>query len=281
MSEMEHGIVYCSPAGTTRKVAEAIESRLRELERSVVQFDLARTGPEDIRQFFLSSGGPFCLWVGTPVYAQHPVPPVLSLLDHLPEASEERAAVPFVTFGAVSSGVALPEMADRLGHKRYSTVAAAKVVAEHSSMWQSDSPLGTGRPAESDLAEVRRLADTVLHKLDSEAWQALPRGQLDYQPEWLKEQAAEMSIERLKGFHPGYALDEASCTQCGICEQECPAGAIRLDPYPRRDDSCFLCNNCARLCPEDAMSIDTAPLEKRIREMAQKTPEVKETALFL
>lgn len=281
MSDMEHVIVYCSPAGTTRKAAEAVASRLRELGRAVTEFDLARTGPGEIREAFLESGEPLCLWVGSPVYAQHPVPPVFDFLERLPGTSEERAAVPFATFGAVSSGVALPEMADRLAEKGYSAFAAAKVMAEHSSMWQSERPLGEGRPAERDLARMRELADRVVRKLDSGQWQALSRQQLDYQPEWLKEEAAAMNIERLKGVHPGYSLDEALCTQCGVCEESCPAGAIRLDPYPVRDETCFLCNNCARFCPEGAMTIDTAPLEKRISEKAQKTPEAKETALFL
>jgi ferredoxin/flavodoxin len=281
MTETEHGIVYCSPAGTTRRTAQAIASRLRELGRSVAEFNLARTGPGEIRESFLQSGGPRCLWVGSPVYAQHPVPPVLDFLERLPWASGERAAVPFVTFGAVSSGVALPEMADLLAERGYSALAAAKVVAEHSSMWRSERPLGGKRPAEEDLARVRGLAEEVLHKLDSPQWHPISREDLDYQPDWLKQQAAEMSIERLKGFHPGYTLDEERCTQCGICEQECPVGAITLDPYPVRDESCFLCNNCARFCPEDAMHIDTEPIEKRVREMAQKIPEAKETEIFL
>ena len=281
MTDMEHGIVYCSPAGTTRKAAEAIASRLRELGRTVTEFDLALTGPGEIEEAFRESGGPLCLWVGSPVYAQHPVPPVVHFLEWLPGASGKRAAVPFVTFGAVSSGVALPEMADRLAEKGYSALAAAKVMAEHSSMFKSDRPLGEGRPAERDLAQMSGLADRVVQELDSGQWRALSREQLDYQPEWLKEEAAAMNIERLKGVHPGYTLDEALCTQCGVCEESCPAGAIRLDPYPVRDEKCFLCNNCARFCPEGAMTIDTAPLEKRIAEKAQKTPEAKETAIFL
>ncbi|MEF8824584.1 MAG: 4Fe-4S binding protein [Desulfohalobiaceae bacterium] len=281
MTETEHGIVYCSPAGTTRKVARAIEEALRKAGRRAALFDLARIGPAEIREYFLGYGGPRCLWVGSPVYAQHPVPPVLDFLDQLPEASEKRVAVPFVTFGAVSSGVALPEMADKLAAKGYSAAGAVKVVAEHSSMWRSEKPLGQNRPAEEDLAQVRVVADRVLHKLDSGQWEPLSQQRLDYQPQWLKEEAAAMSIERVKGFHPGYTLNESRCTQCGICEQECPAGAIRLDPYPVRDESCFLCNNCARLCPEEAMLIDTEPIEKRVREMAQQTPEAKETEIFL
>ncbi|MCF8029585.1 MAG: 4Fe-4S binding protein [Desulfohalobiaceae bacterium] len=280
MSKTEHCIVYCSPAGSMRKVSEAVEARLRESGQSVALFDLARTAPRDVPHFFSGYSGARCLWVGTPVYAQHPVPPVLQFLEHLPEASGQGAAVPFVTWGAVSSGVALPEMTDTLLAKGYSLPGAAKVVAEHSSMWRSESPLGEGRPGEGDLAEVRKLADSVLQKLDSGEWQPLPRRQLDYQPEWLKERAAAMNIERLKEFHPGYTLEESLCTQCGICEQECPAGAIKLDPYPRRDDSCFLCNNCARFCPEGAMHIDTSSIEKRVREMAQQNPEPKETAIF-
>jgi ferredoxin len=281
MPEMEHCIVYCSPAGSTRKVSKAIEARLRGSGQSVALFDLARNAPRQVLDSFFGSSGPHCLWLGTPVYAQHPVPPVLQFLESLPEANGERAAVPFVTWGAVSSGVALPEMADTLLTKGYSLAGAAKVVAEHSSMWRSENPLGEGRPGEEDLTEVRRLADSVLQKLDSGQWQPIPRRQLDYQPEWLKERAATMNVERLKEFHPGYTLDESRCTQCGICEQECPAGAIRLDPYPIRDESCFLCNNCARFCPEEAMHIDTAPIEKHVREMAQQIPEAKETALFL
>jgi len=281
MSGITHCIVYSSPAGTTRKVAQELETELKEQKRSVVSFDLARVGSQDIRDSFPGAGEPLCLWVGSPVYAQHPVPPVLEFLEGLSWTSGERAAVPFVTWGAVSSGVALPEMADRLAEKGYSILGAAKVVAEHSSMWRSASPLGEDRPAGDDLALMRELADTVLRKLDSERWRSLSPERLDYQPQWLKEEAAAMSIERLKGFHPGYSLDEASCTQCGICEQECPAGAIRLDPYPVREESCFLCNNCARFCPEGAMRIDMAPIEERIRSMAQKNPEAKETEIFV
>lgn len=281
MTETEHGIVYCSPAGTTRKVARAIEEALRKAGRTAALFDLARIGPEEIREHFLGYGGPRCMWVGSPVYAQHPVPPVLDFLENLPAASGERAAVPFVTFGAVSSGVALPEMAGKLAEKGYSPAGAAKVVAEHSSMWRSENPLGENRPAEGDLTQVRELADRMLRRLDSGQWEPLSGQHLDYQPEWLKERAAEMSIERLKGFHPGYILNESLCTQCGVCEQECPAGAIGLDPYPVRDESCFLCNNCARFCPEEAMLIDTEPIEKRVREMAKENPEPKETEIFL
>ncbi|MFO8032502.1 MAG: 4Fe-4S binding protein [Desulfohalobiaceae bacterium] len=277
---MEHCIVYCSPAGTTRKVAQSIGSRLQEMGREAVLFDLASNSPESIMQVFSGFSGLRCLWLGTPVYAQHAVPLVQQFLQSLPLATGNCAAVPWVTWGAVSSGLALLEMGDQLVQKGYVLAGAGKVVAEHSSMWRLERPLGQGRPDEEDLAQVRGLVDRVLSKMDSKQWQPLSLDVLDYQPEWLKDKAAQMSIEELKKIHPGYSLDEASCTQCGICEQECPAGAIRLDPYPQRDESCFLCNNCARLCPEGAIHIDLAPIEQRIQEMAQANPEAKETKIW-
>lgn len=277
---MEHCIVYCSPAGTTRKVALSIGSRLQEMGREAVFFDLASHSPESIIQASFGFSGFRCLWLGTPVYAQHAVPPVQQFLQSLPLEMESCVAVPWVTWGAVSSGVALLEMGGQLVQKGCFLAGAGKIVAEHSSMWRSERPLGQGRPDEEDLAHVRGLVDRVLSKLDSTQWQSLSLDVLDYQPEWLKDKAAQMSIAELKKVHPGYSLDEASCTQCGICEQECPAGAIRLDPYPRRDESCFLCNNCARLCPEGAINIDLAPIEQRVQEMAQANPEAKETKIW-
>lgn len=281
MSASAHAIAFCSPAGGTRRAAEAVAQRLQEQGCGVDLIDLTEDGWRNRAERVLSNqAAPACVWVGSPVYAQHPVPPVHEFFSALPEAKGTVAAVPFVTFGAVSSGVALQEMGQWLESKGYRLAGAARIVSEHSSMWRCEHPLGQGRPGAEDLDLLRRLADLVVDRIGRSNWEPVPLDRLDYQPEWIKQEAAAISIDKVKGFHPGYGLIEERCTQCGICEQECPAGAITLDPYPQRGPECFLCNNCARLCPEGAITIDTAPLEQRIREMAEKSPEPKETEIF-
>jgi len=49
-------------------------------------------------------------------------------------------------------------------------------------------------------------------------------------------------------------VDEALCTECGICEEGCPYGAIHLDPKPVFSMSkCYGCWSCYNHCPEQAI----------------------------
>ena len=52
-------------------------------------------------------------------------------------------------------------------------------------------------------------------------------------------------------------VDEAKCTECGICEQLCPYDAIELAPKPIFDeDACYGCWRCYNHCPEQAIYTD-------------------------
>ncbi len=53
-------------------------------------------------------------------------------------------------------------------------------------------------------------------------------------------------------------IDPELCTGCGICEERCPTGAIRLgaEGKAERDEAaCFGCGVCARFCPDGAISL--------------------------
>ncbi|MBW2467584.1 MAG: nitroreductase family protein, partial [Deltaproteobacteria bacterium] len=54
-----------------------------------------------------------------------------------------------------------------------------------------------------------------------------------------------------------FKIDEERCIQCGECADDCPAGVITLDEYPRITDEegCFRCQHCLAVCPTGAVSI--------------------------
>ena len=56
------------------------------------------------------------------------------------------------------------------------------------------------------------------------------------------------------------------CSQCGICADECPAGAIQLDEtaYIIDADSCTGCGLCVEVCPTDSI-MQHADLEAPIK----------------
>jgi NAD-dependent dihydropyrimidine dehydrogenase PreA subunit len=62
-------------------------------------------------------------------------------------------------------------------------------------------------------------------------------------------------MERLAGMRP--KVDEALCTGCGSCVEECPADALTmLEAYPEVDpEKCIACFCCQEKCPEKAIQL--------------------------
>jgi ferredoxin len=273
-------VIYCSPSGTTEHVAEVIVNVLTNLKTDVFVIDL---GKERDGSSFLEHIGAaqenICLYVGTPVYGGHAVPPVMAFIERLPQA-KSGFAVPFVTWGGVTSGIALWEMGKALIEKGYKIAGAAKVGAVHSMLWHSETPVCQGHPDSNDDQVIATLSTKVYNDLKDGNIRPLQVEALDYQP---KERGSEMkktSIKNVMEILPQRNLDEENCTQCGICEEACPAAAIRLEPYPEFGDDCFGCFNCVRLCPENAIEADLSGIDDFIRQRKEEVNEQPLTQAF-
>lgn len=273
-------IVYSSPAGSTRHVADVIVKSLKENSIDVQQLDLGIVSdPSRFIEKLQAAGEDACLFVGSPVYRDMAVPPVIAFLDKLPTAAG-LPAVPFVTWGGANSGVALWQMGQVLESKGLRLVGAAKVLGVHSMMWPSESPVGQGHPDSDDDRQVSQLVEKVLERLGKTVTDSLSLKVLDYQPE-----AVGADIKKKLGqpwtIIPK-TIDEDLCTQCAICKQICPVGAVTLDPGPVFDENCFDCFNCIRECPEEAI-VPAVPLEKiasMIRERVKTFNEKPPTQIF-
>ncbi|BBO69350.1 (Fe-S)-binding protein [Desulfosarcina alkanivorans] len=269
-------IVYCSPAGSTRHVAQVIGDRLEEEAVTVHRLDLAITkDPSRYVGLLKTAGADACLFVGSPVYRDMAIPPVMAFLEDLPEGIG-CPAVPFITWGGASSGIALWQMGKALESKGCTLAGAAKVLGVHSMMWPSDNPVGQGHPDADDDRQIGRLID----RLTKTPADTLSFEVLDYQP-------AAVGAEGKKKLEQPWTIipktvDEEKCTQCAICKQVCPVGAVTLDPGPVFSDRCFDCFNCVRECPEDAI-VPAVPLEKidaNIRKRVAKFDERPYTQIF-
>ena len=54
-----------------------------------------------------------------------------------------------------------------------------------------------------------------------------------------------------------FYIDEERCTQCGECAEDCPAGVISMDEYPKitNEEGCYRCQHCLAVCPTSAVSV--------------------------
>ncbi|MFH2043815.1 MAG: EFR1 family ferrodoxin [Pseudomonadota bacterium] len=283
---IKYFIIYCSPSGTTEHVAKHIEKTLKGLDVDVFLRDV---GKENDRLFVLdqikaaqdkATNDEICLYVGTPVYGGHAVLPTITFLKKLCE-SKNCFAVPFVTWGGVCSGVALWEMGKKLLEKGYNLAAALKVGAVHSMLWQSKNPVCQGHPDIDDDKIVNKLVAKVHKGLSESNLQYLQLQELDYQPEMLGAELKKTTTETLMQILPKRTVNEEKCTQCGICEQECPSDAIDMAPYPVFGKDCFGCFNCVRLCPENAIEADLSVIKEHIKKRKESINEVPLTKAFL
>ena len=277
---MQHSVVYFSPAGSTRLVADAIHRRLTEHGQEVVLVDL-RTSRRAATEQSAFLRHPCCLWIGSPVYCDHAVPLVTDFIEGLPPASPRSYAVPFVTWGGVTSGVSLAETAEQLRGKNFMPLAAAKVLAVHSSMWRASQPLAAGHPDQEDLAQIARMVDNVIGNLQRAEIAPLDIKVLDYLSPALRADAASKSLAAAKAAMPPLTVDEQRCLQCGDCVARCPVAAISLAPFPTIADDCVLCLQCVRACPQEAFIFDNDAVAVRIAAMAERSDENKATQIFL
>jgi ferredoxin len=274
-------IVYISPAGSTARVARVIHRTSEALGTPTELLDLGRkSDPETAAARFLDTADNCCLYIGTPVYAAHAVPPIMAFIDRLPVV-DRGYCVPFATWGNVSSGIALAEMGDALSAKGYTLLGAAKVVAAHSLMWEVAAALGKEHPDVGDDGVVESLVRAVDAKLGSDEPAPLPLSALAYQPEELAGQMAARTFEIAKSNFPKRQVVPDRCTECGQCADQCPTAAITLSPYPEFGPPCIYCFNCVRLCPENAIEADMAPIHGYIRSRAEQLNEQPLTEAYV
>ncbi|BBO90370.1 EFR1 family ferrodoxin [Desulfosarcina ovata] len=270
-------VVYCSPAGSTGHVAQVIANELKNQSVTVTMLDLGGNGDSAplLRQLAAAKETD-CLFVGSPVYSNMAVPPVMAFIDALPAAAGCKA-VPFVTWGGACSGIALWQMGKALADKGYPLAGAAKVLGVHSLMWPSSDPVGKGHPDADDDRLVADLIGRVAGNGDA----SLALSALDYQPE-------SVSAEVKKKLDQPWAtipktVDVDKCTACEACVSVCPVGAVSLDPTPVFGQACFGCFNCVRECPEDAI-VSGKPLDKldaMIRGRVTTLNETPPTQIFV
>jgi ferredoxin/flavodoxin len=274
-------IVYSSPAGSTRRVAEVIGNCFSQRNAEVEMLDLAKVHERSgVLDHIKAAGKHSCLFIGSPVYRDVAVPPVIKFIEALPEMVGA-FAVPFVTWGQACSGAALWQLGNALLRKGFGIVGAAKVLAVHSMMWRVAEPAGRGHPDKSDVRKIEELAMTLHTRFDSGNIPRLSLDILDYQPR-LRGEQMKQKINAPWMIVPKN-VNTAICTQCGVCEEECPVAAVALNPYPEFNLSCFDCFNCIRLCPENAIepAIGMDQIEEHIRERVRTIKERPLTEIFL
>jgi ferredoxin/flavodoxin len=276
-------IAFCSPNGTTKAAAEKIMELHRQDGADATLVNLGMKGGRDtalqkINQCVQQGSTPV-IYIGSPVYGSRAIPPVMDFIKALPQCSGA-IAVPFVTWGGVTRGFALYQMADSLMNKGFSITGAAEIVAVHSMTWKADKPVEAGRPDTSDMEKIGELVKGVTAKINAGSISGVD---ISLFKEGRAGNPEEVLITPFSSFSakmPPKKLNKEVCTQCKICADTCPADAITFSPYPEFNDNCIACFSCVRNCPEEAIGIPVEALNSKVQERAAGSTEESVTAIY-
>ena len=285
---MKIAIVVFSPSGNTLKVAKMLQKSLetRDLSVQIVKISGSESlsQPHRLRQFlqeFVEEHDILC--IGSPVYAHHLQYHVKDLIAALPDAKNGwgKFAVPFVTYGGITSGIALEEAGKLLKKSGRIVVAGMKISASHRmtrAFLQEE--YNAGKPGDEVVPIIEDLARRI-EALKSQQDVADRSETLCYQTRKFFLKANVIFREKLwhTYMYPKLLIDHDKCTQCGKCIRECPVQHLEKagdgSVLTKASSSCIHCFNCVTDCPAKAISL-SGNLEKAREFMGKMIQKAKE-----
>lgn len=235
--------VAFSPCGSTEKVTQLLVAKMPvEVENHNLTLPYARKEKLGFDRDTL-------VFISFPVYGG--LPPIAKevfacLVGH------ESPCVYVAVRGDTEPGGFYWDMNDLATAAGFTPVAAVAAVAEHTLM-------PTVSHARPDADDAHLLNDFGLKALEqANAGKTLAKipGERGELPDLV--------------FYP--VTDADTCIRCGLCAENCPAGAIPEDDLVTQDNSlCICCSACAHVCPVEARMMGDAKARELLHKAATET----------
>ena len=269
-------IIYFSPVGHTRRVAETLGYALAE-RLGVPAFSMDMTKPAKRRETMSFAPSDVVL-LAVPTYAGR-VPN--KLLPDLKACfrGDQTPAVAIVTFGNRNFDSSLTELRDVLEDDGFCVTAAAACACGHvfSKRIMPNRPDGTDQ---EQLVEMARQMAVKIKSVRSAAACPRPviRGDAPVGPYYTPLKADGTPAHFLKAKP---LTEEDQCDRCGLCVTACPMGAIdRRNPL-NVPGTCIKCQACIAICPHGAKYFDDADFFSHVAYLEEHCQARQENEWFL
>jgi ferredoxin/NAD(P)H-dependent FMN reductase len=291
---MNAAIILFSPSGNTKRVAELLQTCLEKnqiMTQTVnITGDRKYFATNDQRVFWKETVKAHdLLFVGAPVYTHHLQHHVKDLIKNLPQPTGDwgELAIPFVTYGGVSSGIALDEAGKLLRKSGRKVLLGLKVAgSHHMTKAFMDQEYNQGKPGNEILAVIEELVRRVKQVNPNNLKDCSK--QLKYQD--FKTYLLANLVFQEKVWHqkryPKVVVNDDQCLKCGQCVGVCPVCHLeqRNDKSVIRNEAsqCIHCFNCIFACPQKAIypAGDLASAREFMHRMLKKAKEEPETCLY-
>jgi len=261
-------IIQFSPSGNTLKVSEMIRCELVSRSQQVSLINLAGDqlffkNEAETRNHLLEIVPPHdVLLIGSPVYAHHLQYHVADLIKALPKPDGKwgKFAIPFVTYGGISSGIALKEAGELLYKSGRIVYAGMKIIASHK-MTRAflDEEFNKEKLLVKELPEINELVNRIV-QLDGNFIQKSNHKALHYNglATLIKARLIFKEKEWHEKRYPKISIDIEKCTFCGKCITQCPVNHLFKGDrsiVKNEESPCIHCLSCVVGCSKKAISL--------------------------
>ncbi len=277
---MRISIIVFSPSGNTLSIAESIRQKFKNVGDKVQLLNISgeeiifRQG--GIRQYLDEKIEPHdLLLMGSPVYAHHLQYHVINLIKNLPLPNSiwSKEVIPFISYGGISSGLALAEATKLLEKTDRIVIGKLKIVASHRM-----TRAFMDKEYNSDKIDFENCS-TIDNMVT-----AIKTGK--YNKNNASQSTTIMSLgDRIKAMilkekfwhkkiYPNITIDISKCTNCKKCVNTCPVNHLLFyDNSIKQSETsaCIHCLNCVSNCSKNAISLigdlekGKAFMEKKIK----------------
>ena len=262
---MKITIIQFSPSGNTQSVSQTIKSMLEEKEHIVQHLEISGNdmffNSKNIADFLSQN---ICqhdvLLIGGPVYAHHMQYHVLDIIKALPRPDSKwgKIAIPYATYGGISSGVALKESAAMLKASGRVVPLAMKISAPHRvtrgflpKEFNSDKLKG------EQLKYIQEFVNRI-SLLEMKSKIKDNSKHFNYNGLLTSILAKIIFVEKTfqNKRYPKVVIEQSKCNKCGLCVKTCPVLHLKKGENNiehSTTSACIHCLNCVVQCKSKAI----------------------------
>ena len=285
---MNVSIVVFSPSGNTETAGKLLKNILESKNINVDFINIAKNKDyflaktdEEKKEFIndrISSHD--LLIVGAPVYAHHFQYHMKELIELLPSPDNikwGKAAIAFVTYGGISSGVSLQDAGKALKKSKRKVIAGAKLSYPHHLTKAFFEDEYNKNYNKKEIYSILESIGTIISSLDLSNLNDISNI-LNYQDKITQLKAKFIFKEKLwhEKKYPKIIIDNEKCIDCKKCTDICPVSHFS------GNSQCIHCFNCFFECPNNAIypSGDLEKAKDFMEKIIESSKEIPENYLY-
>jgi len=266
-------IICFSQTANTRKIADKIQDGIVDGGNTCKIVEMKHANLNDMHHYDL-------IGIGTPTFFYREPVNVKAFIQRMDNVGGRHCFM-FCTHGSII-GNTFYYMQKGLKEKGYVVIDAFDSYADASLQFYPEIWHTAGHPDEIDLKEAEHFGSdicNVSHRIQNRRSDLIPEFVL-VEDTWWARDSKKRTLESLRQAFPEFVINPDKCTECRLCQENCPVDAIDIlaDPPEIQKEGCIFCLYCEKACPEGAIEADWAFIKKMTRGNLKKYVSVLKEA---